>query len=176
MKFLNKQLICTILSLGVFASATANTSDESAAFKRYEQAKLKLAYEGEVGDLLQLLSNRLNIGYLSYKTDPTQKIKITSSVPITVKSLIDDVQTQLPELTIKFEKIGETVFITANNKQSPLKLKQDQFISEAIFDEETPSEKPVVVQPKEGNQIEVILDSDTVKDAAPQEENNAKKP
>lgn len=172
MKNFNKLLISSIFSFGLLTSATANTVEET-TFKRYEQAKLKLAYEGEVGDLLQLLSNRLNIGYLSHKTDPTKKIKITSDVPITVKNLIDNVQEQLPDMLIQFEKIGETVFITALNKQAPLKLKQDKFIGEAIFEEENNNENMETIKPKNGNQIEIILENEPT---TKKEINEEKKP
>lgn len=173
MKFLHKPLICAFLSFGLLTSAVANT-DEAAVFKRYEQAKLKLAYEGEVGDLLQLVSNRLNIGYLSYKIDPNKKVKFNNSTPITVKNLIEDLQKQVPDIVIQFEKVDSTVFMSAVNKQTPLKLKQDQFISEAIFEEEANTEIPVV-QPQEGNQIEVILDNE-MKENSAQEVNEEKKP
>lgn len=173
MKFLHKPLICAFLSFGLLTSAVANT-DETVAFKRYEQAKLKLSYEGEIGDLLQLVSNRLNIGYLSYKIDPNKKVKFNESTPITVKNLIENLQTQVPDVVIRFEKVGSTIFMSAVNKQTPLKLKQDQFISEAIFEEETNAESPVI-QPSEGNQIEVILDNEA-KDNSAQEVNEEKKP
>ena len=66
MNFWGKTAIATVLGLLVQSSAFANND---AQIQRYEQAKLRLSYEGSVGDLLQQLSQRLKVGFIALLTD-----------------------------------------------------------------------------------------------------------
>lgn len=71
MRFLGKTLIAGIVGLCIQTSTLAN---DDAQISRYEQAKLRLSYEGDVGNLLQQLSQRLKVGFIAYDVDTTRKV------------------------------------------------------------------------------------------------------
>lgn len=137
MKYLRKAVISALLAYGITSNVFAGEVDKSAQFKRYEQAKLKLTYEGEVGNLLQLLANRLGVGYLTYKIDFKKPVSIKSGEFIRVSDLLDNIESQVPDLEIKFERIGENIFINAVSHKEPLKLRNEEFVSEVIFEDST---------------------------------------
>lgn len=185
MKYLRKAVISALLAYGITSNVFAGEVDKSAQFKRYEQAKLKLTYEGEVGNLLQLLANRLGVGYLTYKIDFKKPVSIKSGEFIRVSDLLDNIESQVPDLEIKFERIGENIFINAVSHKEPLKLRNEEFVSEVIFEDSTNTTNSTNSTNSKGEVGEVIFEeteSKEVKKAptqaiqAAQEVSEVKKP
>ncbi|QLB43992.1 MULTISPECIES: hypothetical protein [Mannheimia] len=182
MKYLRKAVISALLAYGITSNVFAGEVDKSAQFKRYEQAKLKLTYEGEVGNLLQLLANRLGVGYLTYKIDFKKPVSIKSGEFIRVSDLLDNIESQVPDLEIKFERIGENIFINAVSHKEPLKLRNEEFVSEVIFEDSTNTTNSTNSKSEVGEVIFEETESKEVKKAptqaiqAAQEVSEVKKP
>ncbi|WGE51910.1 hypothetical protein NYR77_02300 [Actinobacillus equuli subsp. haemolyticus] len=133
-KLMNKTFLTSLACLFVNAAAFA---DDSALFNRYEQAKLRISYEGQAGELLQQLAQRLKVGFITYELDTTRSVSIPNNGEVTIKSLTQQLESQLPNTDIRFEKIGTRLFLVASNKGGePLiaqKQSAEQFIGEAVF-------------------------------------------
>lgn len=112
-------------------------ADDSSLFNRYEQAKLKITYEGEAGNLLQQLAQRLKIGFIAYELDTTRKVSIPNNGEVAIKTLIQQLTSQIPDADIRFEKIEDRLFLVASKKNTPPlithKAVPEQFIGEAVF-------------------------------------------
>ncbi|WP_044024379.1 hypothetical protein [Actinobacillus ureae] len=144
-KLMNKTFLTSLVCLFVNASAFAN---DDVQFNRYEQAKLRIAYEGQAGELLQQLAQSLKVGFITYELDTSRPVSIPNNGEVTIKSLTQQLESQLPNTDIRFEKIGSRLFLVASNKGGePLIAKKqsiEQFISEAIFSSDEES-APVTV-------------------------------
>ncbi|AFU19304.1 hypothetical protein [Actinobacillus suis] len=144
-KLMNKTFLTGLVCLFVNAPVLA---DDNALFNRYEQAKLRIAYEGQAGELLQQLAQRLKVGFITYELDTTRSVSIPNNGEVTIKSLTQQLESQLPNTDIRFEKIGSRLFLVASNKGGePLvaqKQSTEQFIGEAIFSSDEES-APVTV-------------------------------
>ncbi|WGE68521.1 hypothetical protein NYR78_05685 [Actinobacillus equuli subsp. haemolyticus] len=133
-KLMNKTFLTSLACLFVNAAAFA---DDSALFNRYEQAKLRISYEGQAGELLQQLAQRLKVGFITYELDTTRSVSIPNNGEVTIKSLTQQLESQLPNADIRFEKIGSRLFLVASNKGGEPLIAQEssaeQFIGEAVF-------------------------------------------
>lgn len=142
MRFLGKTLIAGVLGL---LMQTATLANSDAQINRYEQAKLRLSYDGNVGNLLQQLSQRLKVGFIAYDVDITQKVSIQNNVETTIKSINEQIEQQLSNADIRFERIGERLFMVISAKGGEPLLANiapqgEQFVGDIVFDNET---KPV---------------------------------
>lgn len=142
MRFLGKTLIASVLGL---LMQTATLANSDAQINRYEQAKLRLSYDGNVGNLLQQLSQRLKVGFIAYDVDITQKVSIQNNVETTIKSINEQIEQQLSNADIRFERIGERLFVVISAKGGEPLLANiapqgEQFVGDIVFDNET---KPV---------------------------------
>lgn len=122
---------------------------QDADIQRYEQAKLPLVYQGEVGALLQQLAQRLNVGFISYEWDITQKIAIQNQQDNSIKALFSALESNLSNTHIRFEKIGKRLFLVASAKNAeplivatPEKEEPTQFIGNVVFGENESSAQP----------------------------------
>ncbi|MEG9499151.1 hypothetical protein [Mannheimia indoligenes] len=142
MRFLGKTLIAGMVGLFIQTSALATDDTQ---ISRYEQAKLRLSYEGDVGSLLQQLSQRLKVGFIAYDVDTTRKVSIQNSAETSIKSINEQIGKQLSDTDVRFEKIGERLFMVISAKGVEPLLKalpqKEQFVGDIIFDgEQTPSQ------------------------------------
>lgn len=134
-----KKLLRNVLLSGMLFIflPTQVIADDSSLFNRYEQAKLKITYEGEAGNLLQQLAQRLKIGFIVYELDTAHKVSISNKEDTAIKTLIQQLSAQMPDADIRFEKIEDRLFLVASKKQTaPLithKPVPEQFIGEAVF-------------------------------------------
>lgn len=137
MRFLGKMLLTTLV--GVFIQSTALANDD-AQITRYEQAKLRLSYEGNVGNLLQQLSQRLKVGFIAYDIDITQKVSIQNNTETSIKSINQQIEKQLSGAEVRFERIGERLFMVISAKGAePLfqnTTQESQFVGDVVFDNE----------------------------------------
>lgn len=139
------------LTAGLMLAVSALAQDP--VIERYEQAKLPLAYEGEAGQLLQQLAQRLKVGFISYELDGSRKVLVQNQQDPSIKALFTQLEEKLVDSHIRFEKIGSRLFLVASGKNSePLLPKAvqapSQFIGEAVFADDTSSSvNPEPVQP-----------------------------
>ncbi|MDG6894753.1 hypothetical protein [Volucribacter amazonae] len=133
--------ISKLTALGLFFLLTSPALAQNMELNRYEQAKINLNYQGELGDFLQKLAGRLNIGFISYNVDSTRPIQLDThnqSQPLPL--LIQQIQQQLPEVNIRFETLGNRVFLVLSSGDEPLQREQQpqQYIGQVIFERPTP--------------------------------------
>ncbi|MFA9499952.1 hypothetical protein ACERCG_05910 [Mannheimia sp. E30BD] len=137
MRLLSKALIAAMAGLFIHTSTLAN---DDAQISRYEQAKLRLSYEGDVGNLLQQLSQRLKVGFIAYDVDISREVSIQNSAETSIKSINEQIRKQLSDTDIRFEKIGERLFMVISAKGVEPLLKdlpqKEQFVGDIIFDKE----------------------------------------
>ncbi|WP_150540043.1 hypothetical protein [Actinobacillus vicugnae] len=185
-KLMNKTFLTSLICLLVNASAFAN---DSALFNRYEQAKLRIAYEGQAGELLQQLAQRLKVGFITYELDTSRTVSIPNNGEVTIKSLTQQLESQLPNTDIRFEKIGSRLFLVASNKGGePLIAQQQstqQFIGEAVFssdEEQTTATNNATAQitpntpdltSESAQKLQAIIDVVTNKDTIAKSKNKA---
>ncbi|EFL78215.1 hypothetical protein [Actinobacillus pleuropneumoniae] len=140
-----KKLLRNVLLSGMLFIflPTQVIADDNSVFSRYEQAKLKITYQGEVGNLLQQLAQRLKIGFIVYELDTAHKVSISNKEDTAIKTLIQQLSAQMPDADIRFEKIEDRLFLVASKKQTaPLithKPIPKQFIGEATFSSDNES-------------------------------------
>ncbi|HGO5823932.1 TPA: hypothetical protein ACK3JW_001616 [Mannheimia haemolytica] len=144
MHFCGKTIIAGMLGLLIQVSALANND---AQIQRYEQAKLRLSYEGSVGDLLQQLSQRLKVGFIAYDVDISRKVAIQNNTETPIKNIQEQINKQLSDTDVRFEKIGDRLFIAISAKGGQPLLKeqpkQEQFVGDIVFEgEQQASEQP----------------------------------
>lgn len=133
-QFLRKTLMVIIAGLFIHSPLLASDTQIS----RYEQAKLRLSYEGNVGNLLQQLSQRLKVGFIAYDTDITRKVTIQNEAETSIKTINEQIEKQLSDADVRFEKIGERLFIIISAKGGePLlaNIPQEQFVGDIVFDD-----------------------------------------
>ncbi|AIZ79338.1 hypothetical protein [Actinobacillus equuli] len=186
-KLMNKTFLTSLVCLFVNAQALA---DDNELFNRYEQAKLRIAYEGQTGELLQQLAQRLKVGFITYELDTTRSVSIPNNGEVTIKSLTQQLESQLPNADIRFEKIGSRLFLVASNKGGEPLIAQEssaeQFIGEAVFSTDgeqasttvsTATEQPInnaSEQDGEGAQkLQSIIDLVTNKETIAKSKNKA---
>ncbi|MFA9488458.1 MULTISPECIES: hypothetical protein [unclassified Mannheimia] len=137
MRLLSKALIAAMAGLFIHTSTLAN---DDAQISRYEQAKLRLSYEGDVGNLLQQLSQRLKVGFIAYDVDTTRKVSIQNNTETSIKNINEQIGKQLSDTDVRFEKIGERLFMVISAKGVEPLLKdlpqKEQFVGDVIFDGE----------------------------------------
>ncbi|AHG79198.1 hypothetical protein X875_5800 [Mannheimia varigena USDA-ARS-USMARC-1388] len=138
MRFFGKTLIMSMIGLFIQNSALAN---DDAQISRYEQAKLRLSYEGDVGNLLQQLSQRLKVGFIAYDIDTARKVSIQNTAETSIKKINEQIGQQLSNTDVRFEKIGERLFMVISAKNAEPLLKdlpqpKEQFVGDIIFDGE----------------------------------------
>ncbi|WGE82498.1 hypothetical protein [Actinobacillus equuli] len=128
-KLMNKTFLTSLVCLFVNAPALANDNE---LFNRYEQAKLRIAYEGQAGELLQQLAQRLKVGFITYELDTTRSVSIPNNGEVTIKSLTQQLESQLLNADIRFEKIGSRLFLVASNKGGNLWLLKNQVLNNLL--------------------------------------------
>ncbi|TNH25553.1 hypothetical protein [Testudinibacter sp. TR-2022] len=107
-------------------------------FERYEQAKIAVTYEGEVGSLLQQLAERLNVGYMSYNIDSSRPVILKGNGTQTFKGLIDAINQQLVDSNIRFTELGNRTFLVLSSGSEEItgvKPKSNQYIGQVVFAE-----------------------------------------
>lgn len=104
MRFWGKTFVVGLIGLGTQNTIFAN---DDAQISRYEQAKLRLSYDGNVGNLLQQLSQRLKVGFIAYDVDITRKISLQNETETAIKTINEQIESQLTNIDVRFEKIGE---------------------------------------------------------------------
>lgn len=138
MRFLGKTLLVSMVGLWIHSVVLANTDTQ---ITRYEQAKLRLSYEGTAGNLLQQLSQRLKVGFVAYDVDITRKISIQNQSETAIKTINEQISSQLSGADIRFENIGNRLFLMVSAKgaepllQNELK-KEEQFVGDIVFESE----------------------------------------
>ncbi len=137
MRFWGKTFVVGLIGLGTQNTIFAN---DDAQISRYEQAKLRLSYDGNVGNLLQQLSQRLKVGFIAYDVDITRKILLQNETETAIKTINEQIESQLTNIDVRFEKIGERLFLVVSAKDvAPLlqnEPKEVQFVGDVIFDGE----------------------------------------
>lgn len=137
MRFWGKTFVVGLIGLGTQNTIFAN---DDAQISRYEQAKLRLSYDGNVGNLLQQLSQRLKVGFIAYDVDITRKISLQNETETAIKTINEQIESQLTNIDVRFEKIGERLFLVVSAKDvAPLlqnEPKEVQFVGDVIFDGE----------------------------------------
>lgn len=114
--------------------------NQNIEIERYEQARLPLVYKGEAGPLLQQLAQRLKLGFISYEWDINQVVNFQNSQQTTVKNIFSELEKSLSNTHIRFEKVGERLFLIASGRNAQPLLTQvaqepAQFIGDVVFDE-----------------------------------------
>ncbi len=129
MRFWGKTFVVGLIGLGTQNTIFAN---DDAQISRYEQAKLRLSYDGNVGNLLQQLSQRLKVGFIAYDVDITRKILLQNETETAIKTINEQIESQLTNIDVRFEKIGERLFLVVSAKDvAPLlqnEPKEVQFV------------------------------------------------
>ncbi len=129
MRFWGKTFVVGLIGLGTQNTIFAN---DDAQISRYEQAKLRLSYDGNVGNLLQQLSQRLKVGFIAYDVDITRKISLQNETETAIKTINEQIESQLTNIDVRFEKIGERLFLVVSAKDvAPLlqnEPKEVQFV------------------------------------------------
>ncbi|MDD0824456.1 hypothetical protein PTQ27_08270 [Mannheimia sp. AT1] len=136
MQFLRKAFIAAIVGLFIQGLALANSDTQ---ISRYEQAKLRLSYEGDVGNLLQQLSQRLKVGFIAYDVDISRKVSIQNKAETTIKAINEQITSQLADADVRFENIGNRLFIIISAKDGePLlqNVSETQFVGDIVFEGE----------------------------------------
>lgn len=137
MRFFKKAAIAMMFGFGIQTSVLA----DDVQISRYEQAKLRLSYEGSVGNLLQELSQRLKVGFIAYDVDTGRNVLIQNEVETPIKSIYEQIEKQLSDIHIRFEKIENRIFMIVSAKGGEPLLKeapkkQEQFIGNIIFEDD----------------------------------------
>lgn len=143
MRLLGKTVIAGMLGLCFSALAIANTD---AQISRYEQAKLRLSYEGSAGNLLQQIAQRLKVGFIAYDVDISRKVSIQNDTETSIRTISEQLEKQLTDADIRFETIGERLFMVISTKDGKPLLpntepKAEQFVGDIVFEGE-PSASP----------------------------------
>ncbi len=134
--FKSKRIAFWGVLLGLFAlSGQAAEKD----YQYYENAKIAVNYNGEVGYLLQKISDKLKIGYLSFNVDSSSQIVVNQTNNQTLKELIASVNNQLKDSQVSFDTLGNRVILVlSDGKETILK----QYIGPIIFDNGVPESSP----------------------------------
>ncbi|TNH01432.1 hypothetical protein FHQ26_05345, partial [Testudinibacter sp. TR-2022] len=118
--------------------AFAQDTGSGSEFERYEQAKIAVTYEGEVGSLLQQLAERLNVGYMSYNIDSSRSVRLKGNGTQTFKGLIEAINQQLVDSNIRFTELGNRTFLVLSSGSEDItgvKPKSSQYIGQVVFAE-----------------------------------------
>lgn len=99
MRFWGKTFVVGLIGLGTQNTIFAN---DDAQISRYEQAKLRLSYDGNVGNLLQQLSQRLKVGFIAYDVDITRKISLQNETETAIKTINEQIESQLTNIDVRF--------------------------------------------------------------------------
>ncbi|MGR3808758.1 hypothetical protein SAMN05660772_00280 [Pasteurella testudinis DSM 23072] len=127
------------LLLGVFSfNATAQDKD----YQYYENAKIAVNYNGEVGYLLQKIADQMKVGYLSYNADSAQPIVIKQAETQTLKDLLNSVNGQLKGNTAQFDTLGNRTLLVLSDGKEPI---VQQYIGPVIFGSEQPPQNSIQV-------------------------------
>lgn len=163
MRFLGKIGVITLSSLLIHSVVLANTD---AQITRYEQAKVRLSYEGSAGNLLQQLAQRLKVGFITYDVDISRKVTIQNESETSIKTINEQITKQLSDADVRFEKIGNRLFLIVSAKGSEpliqeLSKKEEQFVGDIVFDGEDTTSKPAA--PSEPNTVKEVEDKSTTR-------------
>lgn len=161
MRFLGKIGLVAMSGLLIHNAVLANTD---AQITRYEQAKVRLSYEGSAGNLLQQLAQRLKVGFITYDVDISRKITIQNESETSIKTINEQITKQLSDADVRFEKIGNRLFLIVSAKGSEpliqeLSKKEEQFVGDIVFEGEDTTSKPAA--PSEPNTVKEVEDNTT---------------
>lgn len=124
----------TVLGLFTLLASPYSLAEQKSVqdqIQEYEQTHLKLNYQGEVGHFLQTLANRLNVGFITFGVDPTKPLQIEEASDITVSTLLAKISNSMPEAEVKFQKIGDRIYIVLASKGFTLEPKT-QVVNQAL--------------------------------------------
>lgn len=163
MRFLGKIGLVAMSGLLIHNAVLANTD---AQITRYEQAKVRLSYEGSAGNLLQQLAQRLKVGFITYDVDISRKVTIQNESETSIKTINEQITKQLSDADVRFEKIGNRLFLIVSAKGSEpliqeLPKKEEQFVGDIVFDGEDTTSKPAA--PSEPNTVKEVEDKSTTR-------------
>lgn len=163
MRFLGKIGLVAMSGLLIHNAVLANTD---AQITRYEQAKVRLSYEGSAGNLLQQLAQRLKVGFITYDVDISRKITIQNESETSIKTINEQITKQLSDADVRFEKIGNRLFLIVSAKGSEpliqeLSKKEEQFVGDIVFEGEDTTSKPAA--PSEPNTVKEVEDKSTTR-------------
>lgn len=161
MRFLGKIGLVAMSGLLIHNAVLANTD---AQITRYEQAKVRLSYEGSAGNLLQQLAQRLKVGFITYDVDISRKVTIQNESETSIKTINEQITKQLSDADVRFEKIGNRLFLIVSAKGSEpliqeLPKKEEQFVGDIVFEGEDTTSKPAA--PSEPNTVKEVEDNTT---------------
>lgn len=161
MRFLGKIGLVAMSGLLIHNAVLANTD---AQITRYEQAKVRLSYEGSAGNLLQQLAQRLKVGFITYDVDISRKVTIQNESETSIKTINEQITKQLSDADVRFEKIGNRLFLIVSAKGSEpliqeLSKKEEQFVGDIVFEGEDTTSKPAA--PSEPNTVKEVEDNTT---------------
>ncbi|MGV6988690.1 hypothetical protein ACWA5Z_07295 [Testudinibacter sp. P80/BLE/0925] len=155
--FKSKTVALGALLLGLFSfNATAQDKD----YRYYENAKIAVNYNGEVGYLLQKLADQMKVGYLSYNADSSQPIVIKQAETQTLRALLDSVNGQLKGNTVQFDTLGNRTLLVLSDGKEPIVR---QYIGPMVFGGEQPQQNNIQVtlpETKKGDTIGAVEASD----------------
>lgn len=100
--------------------------------KKYEDARLAVNYQGEIGSFLQLLSAKLGIGYYSENINSSVKVIVKQDENNTISELISQVNNQLRDQHVLLNSFNNKVTIALVNKELNI-LQSPQYIGEINF-------------------------------------------
>lgn len=163
MRFLGKIGLVAMSGLLIHNAVLANTD---AQITRYEQAKVRLSYEGSAGNLLQQLAQRLKVGFITYDVDISRKVTIQNESETSIKTINEQITKQLSDADVRFEKIGNRLFLIVSAKGSEpliqeLPKKEEQFVGDIVFEGEDTTSKPAA--PSEPNTVKEVEDKSTTR-------------
>lgn len=163
MRFLGKIGLVAMSGLLIHNAVLANTD---AQITRYEQAKVRLSYEGSAGNLLQQLAQRLKVGFITYDVDISRKVTIQNESETSIKTINEQITKQLSDADVRFEKIGNRLFLIVSAKGSEpliqeLSKKEEQFVGDIVFEGEDTTSKPAA--PSEPNTVKEVEDKSTTR-------------
>lgn len=166
MKWFKPSLLIGVIGYLTHTFAIAN---ENTQITRYEQAKLRLVYEGNVGNLLQQLSQRLKIGFIAYDIDTNRKVSIQNERETSIKKINEQIESQLSDADVRFEKIGDRLFIAISAKgKAPLMQttpSPQQFVGDIIFEGDKPEDSsPPTTQAESSAALQEIFNIATDKE------------
>lgn len=144
------------LLLGVFSfNAAAQDKD----YHYYENAKIAVNYNGEVGYLLQKLADQMKVGYLSYNADSSQRIVIKQTETQTLKDLLNTVNGQLKGNTAQFDTLGNRTLLVLSDGKEPI---VQQYIGPMIFGSEQPQQNSIQITLPDAGKNETDEATDTI--------------
>lgn len=120
----------------LFASQILQAQDNQ-DLSKYQQAKIEINYNGELGYFAQLLAYKLNVAYYAEVLDPKMKLSVQQTAVENLADLFEKVNQQLPQHHLILTQLNNQPTLALVSKQIQ-HLQQAKFIGEVIFAEPKP--------------------------------------